>query len=85
MVSVQEEPSSEEYKVDKAVKRAVKTFKKNATGSLDTIWAATLYDLDDLPFNDGVLGMPDTFTPFRNKVEKVSFWMLPFNASAVQR
>ena len=71
MVSVQEEPASEERKVDKAVKRAVKTFKKGASGSLDTVWAATLYDLDDLPFNDGILGMPDTFTPFRNKVEKV--------------
>ena len=30
----------------------------------------TLYDPEDLPFNDGVYGMPDTFTPFRNKVEK---------------
>jgi deoxyribodipyrimidine photolyase len=71
LVSVQEEPSSQEYKVDKSVKRAVKTFKNNASGSLETVWAATLYDIDDLPFNDGVSGMPDTFTPFRNKVEKV--------------
>lgn len=71
-VVVQEEPASEEYAVDKAVKRAVKTFKKDASGNLDTVWAATLYDIDDLPFNDGVHGIPDTFTPFRNKVEKVS-------------
>ena len=69
-VCVQEEPASEEYAVDKAVKRALKTFKKDASGSLETVWAATLYDIDDLPFNDGVNGMPDTFTPFRNKVEK---------------
>ena len=70
-VVVQEEPASEEYAVDKAVKRAVKNFKKGASGNLDTVWAATLYDIDDLPFVDGVYGMPDTFTPFRNKVEKV--------------
>eukprot|EP00557_Chaetoceros_sp_GSL56_P013601 CAMPEP_0176476916 /NCGR_PEP_ID=MMETSP0200_2-20121128/322_1 /TAXON_ID=947934 /ORGANISM="Chaetoceros sp., Strain GSL56" /LENGTH=609 /DNA_ID=CAMNT_0017872647 /DNA_START=21 /DNA_END=1850 /DNA_ORIENTATION=- len=66
-VVVQEEPASEEYKVDRAVQRAVKTF---ASGSLETVWAATLYDLEDLPFDNGVKGMPDTFTPFRNKVEK---------------
>ena len=71
-VVVQEEPASEEYAVDKAVKRAVKSFKSGATGNLDQVWAATLYDIDDLPFNDGVHGIPDTFTPFRNKVEKVS-------------
>ena len=70
-VVVQEEPASEEYAVDRAVKRAIKSFKKGASGNLDTVWAATLYDLDDLPFNDGVYGIPDTFTPFRNKVEKV--------------
>jgi deoxyribodipyrimidine photo-lyase len=68
-VVVQEEPASEEYQVDRAVQRAVKSF---ASGSLETVWAATLYDLEDLPFNNGVQGMPDTFTPFRNKVEKVS-------------
>ncbi len=34
------------------------------------VWGSTLYDPSDLPFDDGVFGMPDTFTPFRNKVEK---------------
>lgn len=71
-VVVQEEPADEEYAVDKAVKRAIKTFKSGAVGNLDTVWAASLYDIDDLPFNDGVHGIPDTFTPFRHKVEKVS-------------
>jgi len=33
---------------------------------------STLYDIDDLPFNDGVNGMPSVFTPFRNKLEKNS-------------
>lgn len=72
-VVVQEEPASEEYQVDRAVQRATKTF---ASGSLETVWAATLYDPEDLPFDKGVQGMPDTFTPFRNKVEKVSSKML---------
>jgi deoxyribodipyrimidine photo-lyase len=67
-VTVQEEPASEEYAVDKAVKRAIKT--NGASGTLETVWAATLYDIDDLPFNGGVMNIPDTFTPFRNKVEK---------------
>lgn len=69
-VVVQEEPYSEEESVDKAVKRVIKTFKKDASGEFETVWAASLYDIEDLPFNDGVYGMPDTFTPFRNKVEK---------------
>jgi len=81
MVSVQEEPASEEYKVDKAVKRAVKTFKKDASGSLETVWAATLYDLEDVPYENGVFGMPDTFTPFRNKIEKVRVEQLEPNHS----
>ena len=43
--------------------------------SIQTHWGSTLYNLDDLPFqttkNEMTLGdMPDTFTPFRNKVEK---------------
>lgn len=67
-VTVQEEPASEEYTVDKALKRIIKA--GGASGTLETVWAATLYDIDDLPFNGGVMNMPDTFTPFRNKVEK---------------
>ena len=70
LLIVQDELASEEYKVDKSVERAVKSFKKGASGSLDTVWAASLYDIDDLPYDDRVMGMPDTFTPFRNKVEK---------------
>lgn len=68
VVTVQEEPASEEYAVDKAVRSVSK--KTGAAGSLETVWAASLYDIDSLPFNGGVTGMPDTFTPFRNKVEK---------------
>jgi len=69
-VLVQEEPCSEEMRVDKAVKRSVKTFKSGASGSFESVWGASLYDIDDLPYAEGVNGIPDTFTPFRNKVEK---------------
>ena len=39
-------------------------------GSKDAVWGSTLYDLADLPYGDGLHDLPDTFTPFRNKVEK---------------
>lgn len=65
-VFCQEEIASEELAVDKAMKR---TLKKHQ-GSLESKWGSALYDIDDLPFADGVNGMPDTFTPFRNKMEK---------------
>ena len=68
----QEEVASEELSVDKALKNALKTFRKGANGSFETVWGSTLYDIDDLPFEQGVSGMPDVFTPFRNKMEKVS-------------
>ena len=29
-----------------------------------------MYDPDSLPFDGDVAGIPDTFTPIRNKVEK---------------
>lgn len=75
----QEEVASEELAVDKALKNTLKTFRKGAKGSLETVWGSTLYDIDDLPFEQGLSGMPDVFTPFRNKMEKVKlFAKTPF-------
>lgn len=65
-VYCQEEIASEELTVDKGMKRVLKKYK----GSLQSTWGSALYDIDDLPFNSGVNGMPDTFTPFRTKMEK---------------
>lgn len=65
-VFCQEEIASEELTVDKNMKRILKKY----GGSLESTWGSCLYDIDDLPFVDGVNGMPDTFTPFRNKMEK---------------
>lgn len=39
-------------------------------GSKDAVWGSTLYDLDDIPYAEDLYDLPDTFTPFRNKVEK---------------
>uniref|UniRef100_A0A7S2MZZ4 Cryptochrome DASH n=1 Tax=Helicotheca tamesis TaxID=374047 RepID=A0A7S2MZZ4_9STRA len=64
----QEEVASEEKKVNKKVKSVLKRLEQNS--AMDYVWGSTMYDPDSLPFQDGLYGMPDTFTPFRNKVEK---------------
>lgn len=58
----QDEPCSEERAVAKAVKPLFR--------SSEAVWGSTLYDLKDLPYQPDLLDMPDTFTPFRNSVEK---------------
>jgi len=67
-VICQEEVASEEKKVNKKVNSVLKRLQKDST--LEYIWGSTMYDPETLPFEDGLYGMPDTFTPFRNKVEK---------------
>ena len=64
----QQEVCSEELAVDKAIRAGLS--KHHPKASLETIWGSTMYALEDLPFKDGPYGIPDTFTPFRNKVEK---------------
>ncbi|KAL9188840.1 hypothetical protein ACHAXT_007218 [Thalassiosira profunda] len=59
-VVCQEEVCSEELAVDKA----------GSKFNFETVWGSTMYDPDSLPFDGDVNGIPDTFTPFRNKVEK---------------
>ena len=67
-LTCQEEVCSEELAVDKAVRAAIAL--KHPRATLDAVWGSTLYDAEELPFNDGAYGIPNTFTPFRNKVEK---------------
>ncbi|KAL3784621.1 hypothetical protein ACHAW5_003422 [Stephanodiscus triporus] len=69
-VVCQEEVCSEELSVDKAVRAEL----ARAVGGkckvvFEAVWGSTMYDPDDLPFDGGVRGVPDTFTPFRNRVE----------------
>jgi len=58
----QEEVCSEEKNV---AKRVEKLFQ-----SSEAVWGSTMYDLGDLPYDSSLQDMPNTFTPFRNKVEK---------------
>lgn len=59
----QEEVASEEIAVAQKVQ---KYFSK-----IEAVWGSTLYDRQDLPYDTDTLhDMPDTFTPFRNMVEK---------------
>ena len=68
-VFCQTEIASEELRVDKQMKRILKQY----DGRLESTWGSALYDIDDLDDvfpNGGVYGIPDSFTPFRNKMEK---------------
>ena len=67
-VVCQEEVCSEELTVDKAVRAELAT--KGSKFHFETVWGSTMYDPSRLPFDGDVFGIPDTFTPFRNKVEK---------------
>ncbi|KAL7551567.1 hypothetical protein ACHAWF_018418 [Thalassiosira exigua] len=70
-VVCQEEVCSEELAVDKAVRSSLaKAMTKGCNFAFETVWGSTLYDPESLPFAGDVSGVPDTFTPFRNKVEK---------------
>ncbi len=59
------EVTSEEARIDRKVSSAIKGMR----GSLQLQWGSTLYHIDDLPFADTLVDMPDVFTPFRTKVE----------------
>ena len=67
-VCVQEEVLKEEKDAVKSVKAAIQ--KHSSQAKVEEIWGSTMYDLKDLPFDATLQNMPDTFTPFRNKVEK---------------
>jgi deoxyribodipyrimidine photo-lyase len=60
----QDEVCSEERTVEHKVKKLFQ--------SSEAVWGSTMYDLKDLPYDvdNNLSDMPDTFTPFRNKVEK---------------
>eukprot|EP01082_Thalassiosira_pseudonana_P016439 g14700.t1 g14700 contig90:207447-209825(-) len=71
-VVCQEEVCSEELTVDKAIRSSLaKAMKTKSKFNFETVWGSTMYDPETLPFDGGVFGIPDTFTPFRNKVEKI--------------
>jgi deoxyribodipyrimidine photo-lyase len=70
-VVCQEEVCSEELSVDKAVRAELaKAMSKGNKFHFETVWGSTMYDPNTLPYDGNVFGIPDTFTPFRNQVEK---------------
>jgi deoxyribodipyrimidine photo-lyase len=69
-VVCQEEVLKEEKDAVKAVRSVLK--KHSPKSTVHEIWGSTMYELKDLPYDldANLADMPDTFTPFRNKVEK---------------
>jgi deoxyribodipyrimidine photo-lyase len=62
-VLAQEEVCSEELRVDRRVRSAIKA----QGGKLELIWGATMYHKDDLGFDAQLSDMPDVFTPFKDR------------------
>ena len=71
LVLTQQEVTSEEEVVDKAVAKALQP----GGGKLQPRWGYSLYHLEELssaqgaPFFSGMRNMPDMFTPFKEKVD----------------
>ena len=61
----QEQVTSEELKVDAALRGALPA----GEAQLVPVWGGMLYDKAALPFSPDFSDLPDVFTPFRNKVE----------------
>lgn len=70
IIVCQEEVVKEEKGSCKNVLSAIKTLVGSSHCKLQSIWGSTMYELGDLPYEKGLTNMPDTFTPFRNQVEK---------------
>lgn len=71
-VYAHKESTSEELKVEGEIEK--KLFHEKA--DLELFWGVTLYHIADLPFL--VRQIPDVFTPFRKKVEKLAEIREPF-------
>lgn len=50
--------------------RAIEFKVSKIFGSKEKVWGSTLYELDEIPYDEDLHDLPDSFTPFRNKVEK---------------
>eukprot|EP00435_Cladocopium_sp_Y103_P005393 s1754_g1.t2 len=67
IVLTQEEVTSEELRVDNALRQSL----KDAAGceAFEYCWGSTLFHKDDLPFQKDLRDAPDVFTSFKNQVE----------------
>ncbi|KAL1529443.1 hypothetical protein AB1Y20_000390 [Prymnesium parvum] len=75
----QEQVTSEELKVDRALRGAL----PSGTAQLTPVWGGTLYDKCELPFRADLSDLPDVFTPFRNKVESRAQVRAPLSSPKV--
>ncbi|KAJ6824632.1 uncharacterized protein M6B38_122920 [Iris pallida] len=69
-VFVQKETCSEELLVERLVMKGLRQVglsQGDSNTKLQLIWGATMYHIDDLPFD--VKGLPDVYTQFRKSVE----------------
>lgn len=69
-VMVMGEVTYEEIKVEKKVEEKLKLANPTAT-LIKIIGGCSLYHPDDLPFDEALSTMPDVFTPYKDKIEKV--------------
>lgn len=64
-VLAQAEVTDEEVRAERRVRDAIK-----ASGAkLEMCWNSTLYHIDDLPFREDMLDMPNVFTPAKKEIE----------------
>ena len=74
----QEQVTSEELKVDAAIRSALPA----GAATCEPVWGGTLYEKKDLPFAADLADLPDVFTPFRNKAENKATVRAPLRAPA---
>ncbi|CAE7601480.1 unnamed protein product [Symbiodinium sp. CCMP2456] len=66
VILTQEEVTSEERSVDKALRRELAA---KGCEAWEYCWGSTLFHRDDLPFRQDLSNAPDVFTSFKNQVE----------------
>ena len=69
----QEEVLQEEQDAVKAMRAIVPSSDDTRYNGVETVWGSTMYELDDVAElfgGNNLVDMPNSFTPFRNKVEK---------------
>lgn len=73
-VVAHKEVTWEETKMEERIEKELKKLGGEMDADIDVhyVWGSTLHHLDDLPFNAGGPGVPETFTAYRNLIESES-------------
>jgi len=64
-VITQSEVTDQELRAERRVRDAIKA----SNAKLQLCWNSTLYHIDDLPFREDLLDMPNVFTPVKKELE----------------